>query len=214
NAPETGKVFDKWITTDGVTFANENNATTSFTMPAKAVTVTAIYKDAPPETPDYKIIDGENGTWNKGKTTGLVITSKGDYDDFTGLNVDDILIDTSNYTVAAGSTVVTLKSAYLETLTVGTHVIALKFGNYSVQTNLTILVANEEPDESNLVEIKSDNRIPQSGEIDLVEINPDNRIPQTGEINHISLFIGLMLLSGPAIIVITYNKKKKRSYNK
>ena len=47
NAPATGKVFDKWTTSDGVTFGNANSATTTFTMPAKAVTVKATYKDDP-----------------------------------------------------------------------------------------------------------------------------------------------------------------------
>ncbi|HZK24218.1 MAG TPA: hypothetical protein VFC74_02385, partial [Oscillospiraceae bacterium] len=46
-APE-GKEFDKWTTTDGVTFANANSQSTSFTMPDKAVTVTATYKDLAP----------------------------------------------------------------------------------------------------------------------------------------------------------------------
>ena len=46
-APE-GKVFDKWTTTTaGVTFADANSATTTFVMPAGAVSVTATYKDAP-----------------------------------------------------------------------------------------------------------------------------------------------------------------------
>jgi len=43
----SGKVFDKWTSSDGVTFANANASTTSFTMPAKNVAVTATYKDAP-----------------------------------------------------------------------------------------------------------------------------------------------------------------------
>jgi len=46
NAATTGKVFDKWMTTDGVTFADPNAASTSFTMPATNVTVIATYKDA------------------------------------------------------------------------------------------------------------------------------------------------------------------------
>ena len=41
-----GKVFDKWISDDGVTFADANAASTSFTMPNKDVTVTATFKDA------------------------------------------------------------------------------------------------------------------------------------------------------------------------
>lgn len=41
-----GKVFDKWTATAG-TLANENSATTTFTMPAGAATVTANYKNIP-----------------------------------------------------------------------------------------------------------------------------------------------------------------------
>lgn len=44
NAPENNKVFDKWITSNGGSFASETSATTQFTMPAGAVTVTATYK--------------------------------------------------------------------------------------------------------------------------------------------------------------------------
>jgi len=46
NTPPSGKVFDKWTTTNGGTFANVNAASTTFTMPATATTVTATYKDA------------------------------------------------------------------------------------------------------------------------------------------------------------------------
>jgi len=48
-----GKTFDKWTSAD-VTFENANNASTTFTMPAKAVTVTATYKDIPATT--YAVI--------------------------------------------------------------------------------------------------------------------------------------------------------------
>jgi len=42
-----GEEFDKWIiTSGGGSFANANSATTDFTMPSSAVTVTATYKDA------------------------------------------------------------------------------------------------------------------------------------------------------------------------
>lgn len=47
NAPESGKAFDKWTTlTTGVTFAIENATTTTFTMPASAVSVAATYATA------------------------------------------------------------------------------------------------------------------------------------------------------------------------
>ena len=44
DAAPTGQEFDKWTSEDGVTFADATSATTTFTMPAKAVTVTANYK--------------------------------------------------------------------------------------------------------------------------------------------------------------------------
>jgi hypothetical protein len=44
NAPPSGQVFDKWTVTGGGSFANANSATTTFTMPANAATVTATYK--------------------------------------------------------------------------------------------------------------------------------------------------------------------------
>ena len=44
----TGKVFDKWeVVSGGITLADANSATTTFTMPASAVSVKATYKNAP-----------------------------------------------------------------------------------------------------------------------------------------------------------------------
>ena len=49
DAPEAGKVFDKWVVLEGdVTLADATKATTTFTMPAGAVKLEATYKDAPP----------------------------------------------------------------------------------------------------------------------------------------------------------------------
>ena len=47
-AAPTGKVFDKWeVVSGGITLADANSATTTFTMPASAVSVKATYKNAP-----------------------------------------------------------------------------------------------------------------------------------------------------------------------
>lgn len=49
DAPETGKVFDKWVVLEGnVTLADATKATTTFTMPANDVKLEATYKDASP----------------------------------------------------------------------------------------------------------------------------------------------------------------------
>jgi hypothetical protein len=64
NEPPAGKVFDKWTSADGITFNDETKGSTFFTMPAKAFTVTATYKDL--QASEYSITvqkDG-NGTAN------------------------------------------------------------------------------------------------------------------------------------------------------
>jgi uncharacterized protein YjdB len=65
NAPANGKVFDTWTSNDSVTFADASSLATSFVMPAKAVIVTATYKDDPKDSdgdgvPDY--VEEEEGT--------------------------------------------------------------------------------------------------------------------------------------------------------
>ena len=48
DAPENGKVFDKWVVkAGGVTLANETSTTTTFTMPGNDAKIEATYKDAP-----------------------------------------------------------------------------------------------------------------------------------------------------------------------
>ena len=47
-AAPSGKVFDKWeVVSGGITLADANSATTTFTMPASAVSVKETYKNAP-----------------------------------------------------------------------------------------------------------------------------------------------------------------------
>lgn len=58
NAPASGFLFDKWTTEDGVTFASETSASTTFVMPAKAVTVSATYKAIPQYTVSFDAGEG------------------------------------------------------------------------------------------------------------------------------------------------------------
>ena len=156
NAAETGKVFDKWTTTDGVAFANSSSANTTFVMPAKAVTVTATYKNNPePVVPDptdpekpvdpdpekfsYKIIKGANGKWDKTSKAGLEFISNGDFDKFEEVKVDGKTIDKKHYSAKAGSTIVTLKDSLLSTLGKGDHSLTLVFEDGKVETKFTIL---------------------------------------------------------------------------
>ena len=119
-------------------------------MPAKAVTVTATYKDTcypDPEKPvdpdpekfSYKIIKGANGKWDKTSKAGLEFISNGDFDKFEEVKVDGKTIDKKHYSAKAGSTIVTLKDSLLSTLGKGDHSLTLVFEDGKVETKFTIL---------------------------------------------------------------------------
>ena len=75
NAAPSGKVFDKWAATAG-SLANANNATTTFTMPAGAATVTATYKDAPSSTYALTVVNGSGtGSYATGETVPITASA-------------------------------------------------------------------------------------------------------------------------------------------
>jgi len=62
----SGQQFKNWTSSDGVTFGNANNATTTFTMPSKAVTVTAVFGGTFIDNRDskiYRIVSIGEQTW-------------------------------------------------------------------------------------------------------------------------------------------------------
>jgi hypothetical protein len=66
-----------------------------------------------------------------------------DHEDFEGLFLDGNAVDTANYTVTAGSTVITLNEDYLKSLGNGTHNFTATFaGGEVVNIPLTVNVAS------------------------------------------------------------------------
>ena len=78
NTPPSGQRFANWTTTTsaGVVFANANNASTTFTMPANAVTVTANFENIPqPPLPTEFTVTAVNGTSSASTTVaGATVT--------------------------------------------------------------------------------------------------------------------------------------------
>lgn len=92
---------------------------------------------------DFKavITAGANGSWQKGTKDGLSFTSNAAYKHFQKVQVDGKDLDVSNYTVKEGSTIVTLKTSYLETLSVGKHTLAIVSETGTATTEFTIKAA-------------------------------------------------------------------------
>lgn len=91
--------------------------------------------------PVYKFLEGTNGKWTQNSSEPLTFRADGDFSKFTGVKVDDTLIDAKNYTAVSGSTIVTLKADYLKTLSVGTHTLTVVFNDGICSTNFEIEAA-------------------------------------------------------------------------
>ena len=99
DAPETDKVFDKWVVLEGsVTLADDTKATTTFTMPASAVKLEATYKDAPlSHTHSY-------GTdWKYDDTNHWHECECGDKVDIAAHSASEWIIDTAATETAEGA---------------------------------------------------------------------------------------------------------------
>ena len=90
------------------------------------------------------IIEGANGKWQKGSEGGLSFTSNAAFADFQKVQVDGKDVDSSNYTVKEGSTIVTLKASYLETLPVGKHTLAIVSDTGTAETEFTVVAAEKQ----------------------------------------------------------------------
>ena len=139
---------------------------------------------------DYKIIEGANGAWTQNTDGTLTFRANGDFSKFTGVKIDGTLIDPKNYTAVSGSTVITLKADYLNTLSVGTHKLTVVYNDGECSTNFEVKQATT----------------PTGGK--------DTTSPQTGDNSHMALWIAVFFVSGSALTVTgIYSRKKKHSEN-
>lgn len=135
---------------------------------------------------DYEVVKGDGSKWEKGADTGLVFTANGAYSKFTGIEVDGKAVDKDNYTAVSGSTVITLKPEYLETLSVGAHTLTVQYTDGEASCEFTIV---KKPAEG------TDN---------------DTQTPETGDNNNMALWITLMFIAACGLTgVMAYGRKKK-----
>ncbi|WP_436470728.1 hypothetical protein [Bifidobacterium pullorum] len=85
-----------------------------------------------------EIIQGDEATWTKGDGQPLSFTSNAAYADFQEARVDGQTLDPVHYTVEQGSTIVTLKAAYLETLDPGEHTLDIVSSTGTATATFTI----------------------------------------------------------------------------
>ena len=172
--PPTDKEFKAWEVA-GV----EKAVGAKITVSADTL-VKAVWKDKP-ETPNTVpvITEGKNGKWTQGQAAGLTFKSDADYADFIKVEVDGKELAAKNYTVASGSTVVTLKSEYLKSLAPGKHTLGIVSKNGTAVTNFEILAAKA------------------------------NAVPKTGDTQNLAPALLIMLLSSSALAGTLITRRKR-----
>lgn len=149
----------------------------------------------------YRIIEGHGSTWIPNSDGGLTFTTNGAFSKFAGIEVDGKIVDAANYTAASGSTVITLKAEYLNTLTAGEHTITVLYTNGEATGTFTIAEETSVPAGSD-----------QTGNEDNSDTGKTD-IPQTGDNSSITLWIATLLISG-AVLTGTALYRRKRKYNR
>jgi uncharacterized protein YaaQ len=139
--PEAGYELDSIDVKDpaGNTVAVSNN---TFVMPKCNVTVSATFKAAVPVS--YKITTGANGAWIKGSGLTYTLAAKRNISDsetashFTGVMIDKTILPITDYTIKAGSIIVTIKASAMQKLAMGYHTISLYFDDGIAATRVYI----------------------------------------------------------------------------
>lgn len=84
-----------------------------------------------------QILEGADQTYTEGQD--LIVRASGEFDKFTGLQMDGVEVSSDNYTAVSGSTIITLKSTYLATLSAGKHTLKFLYNDgTSVETSVTV----------------------------------------------------------------------------
>ncbi len=144
-------------------------------------------------TPEYKITEGANSSWTKNTDATLKFVANGDLSKLVGVKVDGALITADKYTAVSGSTVITLKNDYLDTLSVGKHTLTVVYNDGECSTEFEIKAA------------------PSGGETTPANPSEGNTdSPKTGDTSNLTLWIVLLLVSGGAAVGTTLAGTKKK----
>ena len=144
------------------------------------------------EKPIYRILEGENQTYYLSQGNDLVIKTNGELSKFKELKIDNVKVEPSNYSLVSGSTIVTLKGTYLNTLSPGEHDITFVYSDGIISTKINI---------------SKDNSKNETNTNNSIEKNNKNKLPQTGD--KIIIWLSILIISFIGIIITTKLKKRE-----
>ena len=201
-----------------------SNSAGTDTSNTAVLTVTENTTPAPGSV-DYEILEGANTSWEQNSDGSLSIRGSGAISKFVGVKVDGNLVDVKNYTVKEGSTIVTLKADYLNTLSVGNHTFEIIWTDGTASTRFTVSKSDsgsDEPKDNDGNNGKNDNtnNTPATAPEDKnnngtsgsqTDDNQQITAPKTGDNSHTVLWISLLGVSLAGLLSMIYVRKKKEN---
>ena len=126
-------------------------------------------------------------------------TCDGALDKLTGIYVNDKLVDAANYTLRSGSTILTFKASYLNTLSVGTYKVKFQYSDESAETTFVIKEASvkDTPTQATTTQ----NTTAPSKKDD---------VPKTGDNTPIAWLFMIAVISGACVCYFGRKKKTVR----
>lgn len=156
-----------------------------------------------PDAPKYLISKGAGFTWIKPSTGNLSFTCSGDYSKFICIEIDGQVTPKDKYTSASGSTIVDLKSEYLNTLEAGSHKIVFVYTDGKTDA-AEFTVANAQSGNNGPVKAgKKSPSVVDASESDL------KKSPATGDKNNLAVSVFAIIASGAAAIGAIAFKRKR-----
>ena len=154
-AEALGHDWDEWEVTEEATETADGSRTRQCKNDPTHIQTETIpatgggYRFVPDGTADEEVASADDPTyqWKKNSGQNLLFVVKNAFDDsetadkLLAVLVDGQEIDSSHYTAAEGSLRLTLKAAYLQTLSVGTHTLTVRFTDGTVSHTFTVLPA-------------------------------------------------------------------------
>ena len=161
----------------------------------------------------YEVIDGAEQTYTITEDTEARFRIDADYSLFNNkVYVDNVLVDSSNYTSKSGSTIIVLNKEYVDTLAVGEHTLKVAFTDGG-EAETTFTIARKAEDNNNNEdnnENNNENNTPSKPENKEEMKDKDNGSnPKTGD--NIILYVAMASISiiGLGAIIIVSKMKKK-----
>ena len=159
---------------------------------------------------EYKVIEGAEQTYTITEDTEARFRIDADYSLFNNkVYVDNVLVDSSNYTSKSGSTIIVLNKDYVDTLAVGEHTLKVAFADGG-EAETTFTIARKAEDNNNNEdnnENNNENNTPSKPE-DKEEMKDNGSNPKTGD--NIMLYVAIASMSIIGLGATTIVAKKKK----